>query len=232
MLQISFLSIALFTITLVIAFVFKNKQRTILWSVALILFLGTLLLIGRNIIKLVEGDNINQTVVWGSMLAVGCAAMLIMTAEKVHKALEYKKQGLESPIALEEKTTEQNACGSEDISEEKQCVKLSSKLGTPLARRIFNNALNAHLMEEIDGHYKWKGPKVQLAYMCGRIYCEDYPMYIERERKTYWILGKTEFFPDSELNKLFQVKALGQSRLNRDESSVPHGSEKIDILFK
>ena len=86
-------------------------------------------------------------------------------------------------------------------------------------------------MEVNGNHYKWNGTKVQLAYMCGRIYCGDKPKYDEREEKTYWRFGWTEFFPDSELNALFETTDLGQSRSNRKDQPVPQGSNKIDNLF-
>lgn len=32
-------------------------------------------------------------------------------------------------------------------------------------------------MEEVGSHYSWKGTKALLAYMCGQIYCGDFPEY-------------------------------------------------------
>ena len=87
------------------------------------------------------------------------------------------------------------------------------------------------LMEENGDHYKWKQSKVLLAYMCGRIYCEDRPKYDRIEDKTFWKFGRTEFFPESDLNELFEVTDLAQSRQNRKDSPVPQGSDKIDELF-
>jgi hypothetical protein len=67
--------------------------------------------------------------------------------------------------------------------------------------------------------------------MCGRIYCEDRPKYDRIEDKTFWKFGRTEFFPESDLNELFEVTDLAQSRQNRKDSPVPQGSDKIDELF-
>ena len=103
-------------------------------------------------------------------------------------------QGKESH---EEATSEQELSKMEEISNDNEDVCIPAKLDTPLARQVFQKALDANLMEINNGHYKWKGTKVQLAYMCGRIYCEDKPKYDEREGKTYWRFGWTEFFPDS-----------------------------------
>ena len=119
----------------------------------------------------------------------------------------------------------------EEIPNDNKNVCIPAKLDTPLARKVFQKALEVNLMEIDNGHYKWNGTKVQLAYMCGRIYCGDKPKYDEREDKSYWRFGWTEFFPDSELNALFEVTDLGQSRSNRKDLAVPQGSNKIDDLF-
>jgi hypothetical protein len=87
-------------------------------------------------------------------------------------------------------------------------------------------------MEEVGNHYKWNESKALLAYMCGRIYCGDYPKYSARDVKSYWKPGRSEFFPESDLNALFQETALGQSRQNRKGEAVPMGSKKVDDLFE
>ena len=51
MLQIIFLNIGLCVILLAIAFVFKKYARVILWSSAITLFVGTLLLVGLGIVN-------------------------------------------------------------------------------------------------------------------------------------------------------------------------------------
>lgn len=52
MLQIIFLVIGLCIIVLTLSFVFKRYARTILWSSAIALFAGTLLLVGIGVIIL------------------------------------------------------------------------------------------------------------------------------------------------------------------------------------
>lgn len=74
--------------------------------------------------------------------------------------------------------------------------------------------------------------KVLLAYMCGRIYCEDYPEKTIYDEKTYWMPGRVELFPGTELDKLFNMKDLTQSRHTRKNKAAPTGSEKIDKLFE
>jgi hypothetical protein len=68
--------------------------------------------------------------------------------------------------------------------------------------------------------------------MCGRIYCEDSPQNDQVEDKDIWKFGRTEFFPDSDLNELFEVTDLAQSRQNRKDSPVPQGSNKIIVFFE
>ena len=63
--------------------------------------------------------------------------------------------------------------------------------------------------------------------MCGRIYCEDYPEKTIYDEKTYWMPGRVELFPGTELNKLFNMKDL-----TRKNKAAPTGSEKIAKLFE
>ena len=68
--------------------------------------------------------------------------------------------------------------------------------------------------------------------MCGRIYCGDSPVYDKTDQKSYWKFGKSDLFPDSELNELFEVSDIGQSRQNRKDLAVPIKSQEIDKLFE
>lgn len=56
MLQITFLVIGLCIIVLALSFVFKKYARLILWSSAITIFTGTLLLVGVGAINPVDGD--------------------------------------------------------------------------------------------------------------------------------------------------------------------------------
>jgi hypothetical protein len=234
MLEISFLALGLSVAILVIAFFLKKYQRAFLWIVALILFIGTCLSMGLGIIKIEENGVVNQIALCSVILAFGCSAIFACGAEKIHQALQKKANSMieQSPNFPYKVPTGRGVVDSEGQQGDNEHVQLTSKLDTEQARKIFANALNAKLMEEVDGHYNWKESKTLLAYMCGRIYCEDKPKYDEREEKTYWKFGWTEFFPETELNTLFGVKALGQSRSNRKDQAVPQGSNKIDDLFK
>ena len=79
-----------------------------------------------------------------------------------------------------------------------------------------------------DDHYKWTLNKVLLAYMCGRIYCEDYPEKTIYDEKTYWMPGRVELFPGTELDKLFNMKDLTQSRHTRKKQKLrPQDPRKL-----
>ena len=195
----------------------KNYQRTILWTGALIPFFSILLLIGFGLYR---PDDISS--LFGIFLALGCSGLMACMAET---RFPTQKKAQENHPAHQVESSE-----SKEESQPGQ-IQLTAKLDTQLARNVFSKAIEAGLMEVNGNHYKWNGTKVQLAYMCGRIYCGDKPKYDEREEKTYWRFGWTEFFPDSELNALFETTDLGQSRSNRKDQPVPQGSNKIDNLF-
>ena len=234
MFQISFLAIGLSALTLAIAYIFKRYQRAILWTVALILFIGTALSLGFGLVKIVENGVVNQIAVYTIVLSFICSAIFACNAEKVHVAMQKKNSVLKvsSESQIEENSEKDSDQADNDgVNEDKENVQLPPRLDTEVARDIFSKAIEAGLMEENGDHYKWKQSKVLLAYMCGRIYCEDRPKYDRIEDKTFWKFGRTEFFPESDLNELFEVTDLAQSRQNRKDSPVPQGSDKIDELF-
>ena len=234
MFQISFLAIGLSALMLAIAYIFKRYQRAILWTVALILFIGTALSLGFGLVKIVENGVVNQIAVYTIVLSFICSAIFACNAEKVHVAMQKKNSVLKvsSESQIEENSEEDSDQADNDgVNEDKENVQLPPRLDTKVARDIFSKAIEAGLMAENGDHYMWKQSKVLLAYMCGRIYCEDRPKYDRIEDKTFWKFGRTEFFPESDLNELFEVTDLAQSRQNRKDSPVPQGSDKIDELF-
>lgn len=111
-------------------------------------------------------------------------------------------------------------------------VTLPPRLDTELARKIFDKAIEEGYIIIDDDHYEWTLNKVLLAYMCGRIYCEDYPEKTKYDDKPFWMPGRVELFPGTELDKLFNMKDLTQSRHTRKNKAAPTGSEKIDKLFE
>lgn len=56
-LQVVFMAIGLAVLTFVIAFLFRKWQRAILRAVALLLFVGTSILLGVGVLKIYENDS-------------------------------------------------------------------------------------------------------------------------------------------------------------------------------
>ena len=218
--QIILLQICAFILILVFAAMFRRHQRIILWSAAIVIFTGTLLLIGLGVIDLIKDNRPNMTVATGVFLALCISCVLACGAEKLHA----KNRGKDKqPIHSGKNQPEaQNA---------PEKVVLSGRLDTPLARTVFSKAVEAGYIEEAGSHYSWKGTKALLAYMCGRIYCGDYPEYSKYEQKTFWEFGNG-LFPDVELNALFEQTGIGQSRQNRRDMPVPNNAGEIDKFFQ
>ena len=210
-LQISVLLISAFIIVMVLATIFKRQQRTVLWSSAILIFTGTLILIGVGVIKLIKNNQPDFVALTGIIVALGGSGVLDA------KMREKDRQMLQNASIQQE---EQNG------------VVLTGRLDTPIARKIFAKAIEAGYMEEVGSHYEWILNKVLLAYMCGRIYCEDYPEKTKYDDKVFWMPGRVELFPGTELDKLFNMKDLTQSRHSRKNKAAPVGSEKIDKLFE
>lgn len=221
MLKVPVLIISALVLILVVATIFKQYQRKILWSAAIVLFVGTLLLVGFGVIDPVGETHPNLPALTGIIMALVGAAALAITAEKLHSRNKGKQNEKISESQLYEQATP-----------DAERVVLPERLDTELARTVFARTLEAGFMEENGAHYKWKLSKALLAYMCGRIYCGDRPDYIEMEEKSFWKYGSSGFFPDAELSSLFGQSELGQSRQNRKDMVVPQKSQQIDKLFE
>lgn len=221
MLKVPVLIISALVLILVAATVFKQYQRKILWSAAIVLFVGTLLLIGFGVIDSVGETHPNLPALTGIIMALVGAAALASTAEKLHSRNKGKQNEKIAQAPL-----------YEQASNEAERVILTERLDTELARKVFARAIEAGFMEENGAHYKWKLSKALRAYMCGRIYCGDKPEYSNSDEKSFWKYGSSGFFPDAELSTLFKQSELGQSRQNRKDLAVPQESHKIDKLFE
>lgn len=219
MLKVTVLIISALVLILVVATVFKQYQRKILWLAAIVLFVGTLLLIGFGVIDPVGETRPNLPALTGIIMALVCSAALAITAEKLHSRNKGKQE--EKTISMYEQNTPHA-----------ERVVLPARLDTELARKVFARAIEAGFMEEDGVHYKWKLSKALLAYMCGRIYCGDKSEYSDTDEKSFWKYGSSGFFPDAELSALFGQSELGQSRQNRKDLAVPQKSHEIDKLFE
>ena len=218
--RIFLLLLCVFILVLLLATIFKRYQRIVLWSAAIVIFTGTLLLMGLGIIDPVTDNRPDSVVITGVAFAFFFSGALAYGAEKLRaKNREKDKQMVQTKNSQSER---------QDMPEK---VVFSGRLDTPLARTVFAKAVEAGYMEEDGSHYRWrKGTKALLAYMCGRIYCGDVPEYSELDRKSFWKFGNG-LFPDAELNTLFEQTGIGQSRQNRRDMAVPTNAEDIDKLF-
>lgn len=114
-------------------------------------------------------------------------------------------------------------------------LKLKSvpELDTPKVRSYFVKAIELGLMKEDCGVYKWCKSNVLLALFLGIIICGD----SIKETKYYgdkWHVT-TKHFPDADLCKLFDVKNIGQQRVNNldneRQKNPPRGYEEILKVF-
>lgn len=188
---------------LVAAFALKKYQRAILWTGALILFFSTMLLVGLGLYVPKGLAGVLQP-----CLALVVSGMMVLVAEK------------QNNIRL-----------ANDANHKDFPIPLPKKLNTKLAKKIFMKAKDAGFIEIEEGKMKWKKSIVLLAYMCGRIYCGDTPQYFKREQCNRWRFGKSGRFPDRPLQTLFEVKSIGQLRLNGRDMKVPDGSDVVDSWF-
>ena len=221
--RIACILIAGFFIVLVVTYTYKLNNRKVFWGVGLTTIISILILLGLGILRPSWGTETGMAVIVGISTAIGCAITLIYAAEDLHQ----KKRAKGKNIAA---VGTEPAQGVPDSEHDK--VTLPPRLDTELARRIFAKAIDEGYIIIDDDHYKWTLNKVLLAYMCGRIYCEDYPEKNRYDDKLFWMPGRVELFPGAELDKLFNMKDLTQSRHSRKNKAAPIGSEKIDKLFE
>ena len=209
--RVACILIAGFLIVLVVTYIYKLNSRKVFWGVGLTTIIGILILLGLGVLRPSCGIS----------TAIGWAITRIYAAEDLHQKKRIKGKKIVETESMQE-----------DRGPDHHKVTLPSRLDTELARKIFAKAIEEGYIIIDDDHYEWTLNKVLLAYMCGRIYCEDYPEKTIYDEKTYWMPGRVELFPGTELDKLFNMKDLTQSRHTRKNKAAPTGSEKIDKLFE
>ena len=202
---------------LVAAFVLKKHQRAILWTGALILFFGTMLLLGLGLYIPKGFAGVLQP-----CLALVVSGLMILVAEKQNSI----KLANDDNYAGENNNDNQEDSDDIDLG-----IELPDKLNTPLARRIFKRAITDEFLEVKDGTLAWKKSVVLLAYVCGRIYCGDKSELLKRKGKYVWRFGKGGRFPDGALKLVFGIDNLGGARRKYKNSSAPDGVEQVDKWF-
>ena len=160
--KIFLLLVCAFVLVLLLSTIFNKHHRIIMWSAAIVFFIGTLLLIGLGIIDPVKDNHPDPVVITGIVTALILSGLFAYGAEKLHIKLREKNQ-----------QTVQAIDNQSECPDSPKGVVLSGRLDTSLARTIFAKAIEAGYIEEVGSHYSWKGTKALLAYMCGRIYCDS-----------------------------------------------------------
>lgn len=112
MLQIIFLVIGLCIIVLALSFAFKRYARLILWSSAITLFAGTLLLVGIGVINPIDGDNTGSTTFWGTIITLISGAALAFCAEMLKEGNKgkIKVQNGNSSVSEEQSVGGRRGC--------------------------------------------------------------------------------------------------------------------------
>ena len=82
--QIILLQICAFILILVLAILFKRHQRIILWSAAILIIIGTLLLVGLGTIDLIKDNRTDIVAIAGVFFALFLSCALACGAERLH----------------------------------------------------------------------------------------------------------------------------------------------------
>ena len=143
MLQITFLFIGVFILVLVLATIFKRYQRIILWTAGILMFLGVMFAIGFGFVDVIDDNRPNMPVIMSLILALVCAALLIIGAEKLHKKLREKANVASSNDKI---TSSANDALLQSADEE---LVLPERLNSELARKVYAKAIEAGFMAPI-----------------------------------------------------------------------------------
>ena len=218
-----FLLLAYLIVSLALAYILKKHSKAILWTSGLLLFCITLLLFGLGIIQIVKEGEFQVANFVTILMMMGYAGTLILVA------LDAIKIGRKTAHAKEEQLLTGNQRDS-TLFVAPDYLPAICKTGR--APEILQKAIEAGLIIVEADHYHWTESKVLLAYMCGRIFCEDRSKLNKDANKYYWEFGKGKRFPEKDLCRLFQVEGLANARNKRNMEYSPDKSDKIDNLFE
>ena len=155
-----------FVLVLLLSILFKRYHRIIMWSAAIVFFIGTLLLIGLGIIDPVKDNNHpDPVVITGIFTALVLSGVFAYGAEKLRIKLKEKNQQTVQPID-----------NHSECTDSPKGVVLSGRLDTSLARTIFAKAIEAGYIEEVGSHYSWKGTKA--ANIAQKINADCVPYFV------------------------------------------------------
>ena len=102
--QVFLLLVCAFVLVLLLSILFKRYHRIIMWSAAIVFFIGTLLLIGLGIIDPVKDNNHpDPVVITGIFTAIVFSDVFYLGAKKVRNNLRSKKH---QPVQTIDNTSE------------------------------------------------------------------------------------------------------------------------------
>lgn len=105
---------------------------------------------------------------------------------------------------------------------------LPNELKTDRAIKAFDKAIENGLIKVEGGKFKFSGSNALLGAFCGIVYCNDWlELEIQGDGKKSY-KRTSALLPVRALNKLFDVKNIGQSRLQL--AFEPRGYEKIEAI--
>ena len=138
--KIFLLLVCAFVLVLLLSTIFNKYHRIIMWSSAIVFFIGTLLLIGLGIIDPVKDNHPDPVVITGIFTALILSGLFAYGAEKLRIKLREKNQ-----------QTFQTIDNQSECPDSPKGVVLSGRLDTSLARTIFAKAIEAGYIEEVAG---------------------------------------------------------------------------------
>lgn len=96
----------------------------------------------------------------------------------------------------------------------------------------FDEAVRRGYIRQVEENYLlWTlGSESLLAFMLGKLFCDDITAYSPRKRKVVWQRGQG-IFPATELQRIFRMKSLKRLRLKREFASPPASYQLIEELF-
>ena len=124
--KIFLLLVCAFVLVLLLSTIFNKHHRIIMWSAAIVFFIGTLLLIGLGIIDPVKDNHPDPVVITGIVTALILSGLFAYGAEKLHIKLREKNQ-----------QTVQAIDNQSECPDSPKGGVLSGRLDTSLARTIF-----------------------------------------------------------------------------------------------
>ena len=139
--KIFLLLVCAFVLVLLLSTIFNKYHRIIMWSAAIVFFIGTLLLIGLGIIDPIKDNRPDPVVITGIFTALVLSGLFAYGAEKLRIKLREKNQ-----------QTVQTIDNQSECSDSPKGVVLSGRLDTSLARTIFAKAIEAGYIEEVGSH--------------------------------------------------------------------------------